>query len=157
VTQEERRALIAQYRDGVHAVESAVSGASDRELDARPAAEKWSSREIVHHLADSEMTAAVRVRRILAEEQPVIHGYDQEEFARRLHYDRPIASSLQALRFAVASTADLLECLGPAEWNRRGTHSEHGEYTMEKWLTIYAGHARKHAEQIRHARASVAH
>ena len=74
------------------------------ELDRRPAPGKWTSREIVHHLADSEMTSAIRLRRLLAEDRPVIVGYDQEEFARRLHYDRPIGASLDALKAARATT-----------------------------------------------------
>ncbi len=59
---------------------------------------KWSVREIVHHLADSEMTAAVRLRLLIAEDRPTIHGYDQDEFARRLYYDRPHEASLELFR-----------------------------------------------------------
>ena len=100
------------------------------------------------------MTAAIRLRRLIAEDGPVIHGYDQDEYARRLYYGRPIETSLQAVRFARESTAELLDCLQPAEWTRAGTHSEHGSYGVEQWLKIYAGHAHKHAEQITRARAS---
>src|SRR5712672_2157952 len=111
-----RRALIARYKDGYHVVAEALSGATDDELDAHPAAGKWSSREIVHHLADSEMTAAIRLRRLLAEERPKIDGYDEAEFARKLHYDRPIQTSLDAFKAARATTADILERMGEAEW-----------------------------------------
>jgi DinB superfamily len=149
-----RSALIQRYRDGYDHVAAALEGATDAELDARPAPETWSAREIVHHLADSEMTSAIRLRRLLAEDQPLIVGYDQEEYARRLHYDRPIASSLDAFRAARASTADLLDQLTEAEWTRTGTHSESGAYSMSRWLEIYAEHAHKHADQIRRARAS---
>jgi hypothetical protein len=154
MTIDERATLIQKYRDGYRVVEDALSGATAAELDARPAPGKWSAREIVHHLADSEMTAAIRLRRLIAEDAPVITGYDQDEFARRLFYDRPIASSLQALRFARETTAELLDRLRPEDWRRAGTHDEHGSYGVEKWLTIYSGHAHKHAEQIRNARAS---
>jgi len=154
MTNEERETMMHRYRDGYRAVQDAVAGATPRELDARPAPNKWSAREIVHHLADSEMTAAIRLRRLIAEDQPVIHSYDQEEFARRLHYDRPIESSLQALRFARETTAELLDRLTPEEWARAGTHPEHGAYGIEQWLKIYSAHAHKHAEQITRARAS---
>src|SRR4029453_11880957 len=86
-----RNALVAKYKDGYDQVASALEGATDAELDHQPAPGKWTAREIVHHLADSEMTSAIRLRRLLAEDRPVIVGYDQEEFARKLHYDRPIA------------------------------------------------------------------
>ena len=65
---EPRRQLIARYKDGYREVAAALEGATDRELDARPAPGKWSAREIVHHLADSEMTSAIRLRLLVAED-----------------------------------------------------------------------------------------
>jgi hypothetical protein len=153
---QERRKLIAQYRDGYRAVAEVLDGISEKELDARSAPGRWSAREIVHHLADSEMTAAVRVRLLLAQDGPTIQGYDQDEFARRLHYDRPHQTSLEAFRWARQSTAELLERLSVDQWIREGTHTEAGQYGVEKWLQTYAGHAHKHARQIREARDAAA-
>jgi hypothetical protein len=147
-----RKKAIAQYKDGYRVVAEAVAGANDQELDARPAPAKWSSREIVHHLADSEMTGAVRLRMLLAVDNPAIVGYDQDEFARRLHYDRPIEASLDAFKAARRTTAEILDRLSEAEWARAGTHTEHGRYSVERWMEIYAAHAHKHAEQILVAR-----
>ena len=149
-----RARMIEQYEQGYAAVEEALAGANDEELDARPATEEWSAREIVHHLADSEMTSAIRLRRLLAEENPTIAGYDQEEFARRLRYDRPLEGSLLAFRGARESTVPLLRTLTEEEWNRAGTHTESGSYSIETWLHIYVAHGQDHAEQIRRARAS---
>jgi DinB superfamily len=98
------------------------------------------------------MTAAVRARLLVAVDRPQIAGFDQDEFARRLHYDRPIEASLEAFKAARRVTAELLEKLSEADWTREGTHSEHGPYTLERWLEIYATHAHKHAEQILVAR-----
>ena len=100
-----REKLIARYKDGCRVVAEALEGATEPELDARPVPSKWSAREIVHHLADSEMMSAIRLRLLLAEDRPTIQNYDQAEFARRLHYDRPIAASadtFQAIRRATA-------------------------------------------------------
>jgi hypothetical protein len=151
---EQRQQLITKYADGYRAVVEALAGATDGELDARPAPGSWSAREIVHHLADSEMTSAIRLRRLLAEEQPPIAGYDQEEFARRLFYDRPIENSLAAFRAARSTSAEILSRLTDDHWQRAGTHTEHGVYSVELWLQIYADHAHKHAGQILRARAS---
>ena len=74
----------------------------------------------MHHLADSEMSAAIRLRLILAEDRPTIQGYDQDEFARRLHYDRPHEASLELFRYAREATAELLELMTPADWTREG-------------------------------------
>jgi hypothetical protein len=153
--QTERDQLIAQYTDGYRAVAEALVRITPEELDARPAPGKWTAREIVHHLADSETTAAIRFRMLLAEERPAIKGYDQDEFARRLHYGRPHEASLELFRAARAATAELMACLSEADWLREGTHSEHGRYGMDTWLRIYAQHAHRHADQIRAARGSL--
>ena len=74
------------------------------ELDARPAPGTWSARQIIHHLGDSEMSAAIRLRLLIAEDHPAIKAYDQDDFAARLHYERPHESSLDLFRAARAST-----------------------------------------------------
>jgi hypothetical protein len=114
----ERDRLIALYRDGYRAVVEALHGATEEQLAARPSAGKWSAREIVHHLADGEMSAAIRLRLLIAEERPVIQAFDQDLFAERLHYDRPHESALEAFRYARETTAQLLERLGEQDWLR---------------------------------------
>jgi hypothetical protein len=152
MTDEERKKLIDQYKDGYRVVAEALAGAKDEELDVKPAPGKWSAREVVHHLADSEMTAAIRARLLVAVDRPQIVGFDQDEFARKLYYDRPIEASLEAFKAARRTTAELLERLSDGDWMREGTHTEHGRYTLQRWLEIYSSHAHKHAEQILVAR-----
>jgi hypothetical protein len=100
------------------------------------------------------MTSALRLRRLIAEDRPAIQGYDQDEFSRRLYYDRPIQASLDAFRAARQTTAEILERMTDADWAREGTHSESGRYTLERWLEIYAEHAHNHADQICRARGA---
>ena len=152
----ERTKQIALYRDGYSAVAEALLRITPEELDARPGEGRWTAREIVHHLADSEMSAALRLRLILAEDRPTIQGYDQDVFARRLHYDRPHESSLELFRYAREATAELLELMTPADWTREAVHSTAGAFGAERWLQIYASHAHKHARQIRAARDAAA-
>ena len=158
MTPDERKTLITQYNDGYRVVAEALAGATDEQLDARPAPGKWTAREVVHHLADSEMTAASRLRLLVATDRPQILGYDQDQFAQRLFYDRPIAASLEAFKAARRTTAEILERMSDADWARAaGTHTEHGPYTAELWLEIYAAHAHAHAEQILVARGAAKH
>src|SRR5215207_9125163 len=134
---ESRQKLLDQYKEGYHVVAEALVGATDEELDSQPGPGKWSARQVVHHLADSEMTSAIRLRLLLAVDNPRIEGYDQEEFARRLYYDRPIEASVEAFKSARRTTGQILERMTDAEWSRQGTHSEHrGSYTVERWLEI---------------------
>src|SRR5437016_10431204 len=93
----ERAELIERYRDGYRVVTEALAGVTDEELD-RSATGDWTPRQIAHHLADSEMMSAIRIRRLLAEPKPVLYGYDEEAFAARLSADRPIQPSLEAMR-----------------------------------------------------------
>jgi hypothetical protein len=153
MTPQQRAELIARYKNGYLQVVEALKGITPEELDFRPAANKWTPREIVHHLADSEMTSAIRLRKLLVEPNTQIQGYDQEEFARKLHYGkRPIEPALMALQAARATTAQLLDLMSEEGWKRAGTHSESGAYSAEQWLEIYAAHAHNHADQIRRAR-----
>src|SRR5947209_20163167 len=151
---ETRKKLIAMYKDGYRVVSEALTGATDEELDVHPKPGEWSAREVVHHLADSEMTSAIRLRLLLAAEEPTLLGYDEAEFARRLYYDRPVTASLEAFKAARRTTAEILHRMGDAEWERGGTHTDTGRYTAEEWLEIYAQHAVDHADQIRRARAA---
>src|SRR5712691_12384472 len=137
MTTEERQQLIAQYKDGYGQVANAVESFPTDKLTARPIAGKWSAAEIVHHLADSETTSALRLRRLLVEDHPLIQGYDQDAFAARLNYNnRDIAPALEAFRSARATTAQLFDFMEDNDWRREGTHSESGAYTAEDWLTI---------------------
>jgi hypothetical protein len=148
---EERAKLIDRYRDGHRVVKEAFAGIKEDELD-RSASGEWTPRQIAHHLADSEMMSAIRIRRLLTEVEPVIHGYDEANFARMLTSNRPIEPSLEAMRWARETSAQLLERMTDDDWRRAGTHAESGPYSAEDWLNIYAAHAHDHAEQIKRSR-----
>ena len=153
---DERTRLIEQYEAGYDVVMAALDGITPAEMDAREAEGEWSPRQVIHHLADSEMTSAIRFRRIIIEDHPNIVGYDQDAFAAGLFYDRPIETSLLAFRGARASTVPIMRALSDEQWQRAGLHSETGEVTAESMLEYYAVHAHDHADQIRRARAIVA-
>jgi DinB superfamily len=148
---DERARLIKRYRDGHRVVMEALSGITPEELDRSDSGE-WRPRQTAHHLADSEMMSAIRIRRLLTENEPEIHGYDEAAFARMLTLDRPIEPSLEAMRWARETSAPLLERMTEEDWRKVGTHTESGPYSAEDWLTIYAAHAHDHAEQIKRAR-----
>jgi len=148
----DRQRLIARYADGANEVERAIRDIGRDAFDRRPPDGSWNAREVIHHLADSEMTSAIRIRRLLFEDDPVIQGYDEAGYATAFHYaDRPIEPALAALRAARSTTVQILEGLDEAAWSRQGTHTESGPYSVEHWLRIYAEHAHEHADQIRRA------
>ena len=157
MTPDERAELIAQYKDGYREVSLNLADFPADLLTAHPIEGKWSVAEIVHHLADSETTSALRLRRLLVEDHPLIQAYDQEAYAARLHYNqREVAPALEAFRSARATTAQLLDLMTEEDWRREGTHSESGSYSTEDWLRIYAAHAHNHAAQIGRLRQALA-
>ena len=156
MTPEERNDLIAKYASGYDEVMNALNGFPAESLAAHPIPGKWSAREIVHHLGDSESTSAWRLRKLLVEDNPLIQGYDQDEFATRLRYnERDMAPALEAFRRARESTMQVIELMTEDDWKRAGTHSESGPYSTEDWLRIYAKHAHEHAAQIRRLREAL--
>ena len=153
---EERSRLIAQYAAGTREVEAALDGFPGASLTAHPFPGKWSAREIVHHLADSESFSAQRLRKLLTEEHPVIQGYDQDAWAVLLRYNlRDHAPALDLFRAVRATTAQLLPEISDDDWKRAGWHTESGLYTATTWLQIYAGHAHNHASQIARLKAAL--
>jgi hypothetical protein len=145
----DRSALIEKYKTGPDVLEQAVAGLADADLDRRPGPADWTAREVIHHLADAETRAAIRLRQLLAEDDAVIQGYDEERYAKVLHYDRrSVPVSLAAIRAVRASTAELLELATDADFGRTGTHTESGPYSVDTWLELYAAHCHDHIDQL---------
>ena len=101
------------------------------------------------HCADSETNAALRIRYLVAEKEPLIVGYDQDAWARLFDYHaQPLEESLAAAAAARDRTVPLLRRMTEADWAKAGRHTESGPYTAEDWLRIYATHLEGHAKQI---------
>ena len=153
MTSNERQELIAQYNDGYEQVAEAIENFPAAAMTTNFIPGKWSAAEIIHHLADSETTSAIRLRRLLVEDRPLIQGYDQDAFAAKLNYNtRDMMPALNAFRSARETTSQILDLMTEEDWHREGTHSESGSYSSEDWLRIYAAHAHNHAAQIRRLR-----
>jgi len=149
MSREERAALIEQYAQGPQRVREALAKVPREALQWRPGPGRWSAHEVVVHCADSETNAALRIRYLIAEKEPLIVGYDQDAWARLFDYHaQPIEESLAAVAAARARTAPLLVRMSEADWTKAGRHTESGPYTAEDWLRIYAAHLEGHARQI---------
>lgn len=149
MTQAEREKLIEQYARGPQRVKEALAKVPREALQWRPGEGKWSAHEVAVHCADSETNAALRIRYLLAEREPLIVGYDQAAWARLFDYhSQPIEDALVATAAARGRTVPLLRSMKEADWAKAGRHTESGAYTAEDWLRIYAAHLEGHASQI---------
>jgi hypothetical protein len=148
-----REDLIERFRQGADAVSAALEGLRDGEVDAAEAPGEWSVRQIVHHLADTELMRGARLFRLLTHDHPAIDEFDEGAFAERLHYERDVDSSLAAFVALRESLSSLLKRLSEEEWRRAGVHTELGLYGVETVVERGVSHAADHAEQIRRARS----
>jgi hypothetical protein len=146
---DERAKLIDQYADGPRRLRAALATVPKEALQWRPKAGEWSAHEVVVHCSDSETQSASRIRVLISEKDPVIQGYDQEQWARDFDYHaHPIDAALAAVDGVRANTTALLRRLPESAWSKVGRHTESGRYTAEDWLQIYADHLENHARQI---------
>jgi hypothetical protein len=139
--------MVTRYRDGALAVADAAVSLSEVDLDRR-AGDEWTARQVLHHIADAELVEGVRLRRILSEENPLLPWIDEQQQARRLHYERAVETSLGVFQGVVLANAALLERLHSDEWLRAGRHSRDGVYSVEDWLRKMSQHAHDHVAQL---------
>jgi hypothetical protein len=146
---QEREKLIRRYAEGPARLRAAYESVPPEARQWRPGPGKWSAHEVIVHCADSETNASLRIRCLAAEKQPVILGYDQEEWARSLDYHQhPAEAALATVEAVRGNTVPLLERLPETAWSREGRHTESGRYTGEDWLNVYSAHVDNHARQI---------
>ena len=146
--------LLERFRRGAELLAFAMTGAAGPELDFKPGPDKWSVRQILCHLADSELVGAMRLRQVIAEDNPVLPAYDEKAWAERLDYSRRKPSHvIESFRRTRGENYELLKDLPTETFARTGAHSQRGLVTLSDLLRVYAEHAENHILQIRSARA----
>ena len=113
----------------------------------------WSIQQIVLHLMDSDLIASDRMKRIIAEENPTIIGYNETAFATKLFYDKldPFAAA-EIFKRNREMTAAILRHLPAAAFGRVGTHNERGKVTLKEMVETYVQHLEHHLKFLRHKR-----
>jgi hypothetical protein len=115
----------------------------------RPGPGHWSAHEVVLHCADASAVGHARIRYLLAEDNPVIVGWNQDAWAQALDYHaHPIEPAFAVIDTTHANTLPLLRRLTPAALARPGRHTEYGAITVESYLRSNAEHLHTHARQI---------
>jgi hypothetical protein len=138
------------FRQGPAALEAAVAGATAEELSFSPAPGKWSIRQIVRHVADTEIVAGMRLRHIAAEDRPTLIPFNQDAWAEVLKYsESDVQEALESLRVQRRDTVKVLESLPEAAFARTGVHPERGERTLVAFVELFGKHVMTHAEQVK--------
>ena len=142
-------ALIDAYLEGAGQLRAGVAGLSPREIKLRPIPGKWSTLEVVCHLADFEIVMADRIKRVIAEDEPRLLGGDENLFAARLAYhDRDLEGELSLVDAIRRHVAVILRTLKAEDFQRRGIHSEAGPLTLETLVQRATGHVAHHLKFI---------
>lgn len=126
-----------------------VKDAPPSKLRKRPAPDRWSVIEILAHLADGEVVTAWRLRAILGAPGGPIQAYDQDAWNAAGHYSaRDPRQCIEQFRALRKANLALLNSLTPEQWSHYGVHSERGEESVERLVSLIAGHDRNHIQQI---------
>ena len=138
------------------ALRQAVAGLTPLQ-DATPERPgKWSVRQVVQHLADSELVGGFRFRMVLAHDAPELPGYDQDRWAERLRYqDADLETALAAFAALRNLNLRVLRRATPDDLRRVMRHSERGDESLSRMLSMYAGHDLRHLAQIRRIRQAI--
>ncbi|HVU88852.1 MAG TPA: DinB family protein [Pirellulales bacterium] len=147
------RTWIDHYIAGADELKQAIRGLSLTERNAFPVPGTWSIQQIVMHMMDSDLIAADRMKRVIAEDHPTLIGYNETRFAQRLLYDELDAETACEI-FAMnrRMMGEILKRQPDAAFQRTGHHNETGEITLEYLVKTYAGHLDHHMKFVKHKR-----
>ncbi len=148
ISQEDRRFAVMTLAEMPEALREAVRGLDADQMNTPYRPDGWTVRQVVHHVADSHMTAFHRVRRALTEDVPTVVGYDEKAFARLPDVAAPAEWSLELIEAVHARWVMMLQALDDAEWQRQFKHTERGLSTIEAATLLYAWHSRHHVAHI---------
>lgn len=147
--------MIDEYLAGPDRLRDAIDGMTDEQLDAAPIPGKWSTRQIICHIADFEPVYADRMKRAIVEDEPTVFGGDPDAFAAGLAYDgREIETELKLIEDVRRQMASILRTLGADAFQRSVKHSEAGLISLETLLSNITNHIPHHIKFIAEKRAA---
>jgi uncharacterized damage-inducible protein DinB len=141
--------LVPELRADLDELTEVVRRLPAEQLERRPAeAGGWSPRQVLAHLADFELMAAVRVRTVLSMDRPTLASYGQEEFTDRFSALETAEDALERFTVNRKATLRVLGALEPADLERVGVHPQRGEETLRRTMEMLARHDRAHLDQL---------
>lgn len=148
--------LLAAYAAGPEQLSQAVAGMTPQQIDAAPIPGKWSTRQVICHLADFEPVYADRMKRVIAEDRPPLRSGDPDVFAAKLAYEaRDIDEELDLIRAVRAHTVRILRTLPESAFERTGMHSTDGPRTLRRLLEQITNHIPHHIRTIEEKRRAL--
>lgn len=141
--------LVDCYEQGPARLRAAIEGLSPSQIDATPIAGTWSIRQIICHLADAEILYADRMKRILAEEKPILTRAEPKEYLAALAVRaRVIDDELLLIDSIRRHMACILRSIPVEKIERIGIHSTDGPLTLSAVLERATSHIPHHLQFI---------
>jgi hypothetical protein len=155
----EIEALLDAYLDGIDVLRRAVDGMTPEQLVARPVPGRWSTLEVVCHLADFEPIYADRMKRVIATDRPLMLSAGHEAFARSLTYHgRDLGEELALIDVTRRQMGRILRRLPEDAWDWVGVYRHEGqeeERSLRRLLEMITGHIPHHAAFITEKRRAL--
>jgi len=146
VTESDPVAVLAKQIDVTAAL---LNGLSETDALKRYAPGKWSVKEVVGHLADTERIMAYRALRIARADETPLPGFDENAYVPPAKFDaRPLADLVADFRTVRAATLALFRSFDADAWRRRGTASGK-PITVRALGFVIPGHERHHVEILK--------
>lgn len=143
------RSLIDQYEKGADDLRMAIRGLQREDLLAYPVPGTWSIQEIVIHLMDSDLISADRMKRIIAEDNPSLIGFDETKFVKNLFYnEQSVEDAVTIFELNRRNFARVLKKLPDSAFDRIGTHNERGPMKLSDLLAGAVNHLKHHLKFI---------
>lgn len=121
-----------------------LSGRNDEDGNFRYAPEKWSAKEVLGHVCDTERIFAYRALRISRGDQTPIEGFEQDDYVKNGPFARmPMEEIVEDYIAVRRATLTLFRNLEEAAWTRRGV-ANNNEVTVRAIAYTIAGHELHH-------------
>lgn len=148
--------LIDNYLAGPSLLRQSVAGMTPEQFVTRPIPGKWTTLEVLCHLADFEIVFADRIKRVIAENEPTFFSGDPDAFVARLAYqERQSEEEILLISLIRQQVARILRTLKPHDFQRRGIHSQSGPTTLETLVQRITGHIPHHLRFIEEKRKTI--
>ena len=148
VSAEERAQFLNQVAEAPARLRAAIQGLTETQLDTPYRDGGWSSRQVVHHVADSHMNAFIRFKLGLTEDNPTIKSYPEHLWADLADQKLSIDVSLPIVDNVHQRWVTVLRSMKETDWARTFNHPETGVQRLDRALALYAWHGRHHAAHI---------
>lgn len=148
VTLEDIEAWTTDIKSYTTRLRAAVDGLSDADLNKKYRDDAWNVRQLVHHIADSQLTMFHRLKLALTDDNPSVPKFNQDEWAKLADSNMPIEPSIQLLEGINARIVEIVKNLREDQLTRVFTLQGGGEVSVATKMAKLSWHENHHLAHI---------